>query len=80
LEYRKACPGTKRCTTKTDERLKEMSCGEIEGTTFDERISKWGSDWERHELGVEDDESIISRGITFISDDSNSLQEKNINY
>ncbi|WP_337589424.1 histidine phosphatase family protein [Paenibacillus contaminans] len=65
-------------TVKTDERLREMHCGEIEGTTLDERIIKWGSTWEKLELGIENDEAIIDRGMSFISDISNSLTGKKV--
>nr|WP_090577881.1 histidine phosphatase family protein [Paenibacillus sp. OV219] len=58
---------------KTDERLREMYCGEIEGTTLDERVSRWGDEWGKLELGIEDDETIMSRGMSFIEDISTSL-------
>ncbi|WP_136604909.1 histidine phosphatase family protein [Paenibacillus dokdonensis] len=45
-----------------DERLREMACGKMEGTTEDERIRMWGEDWSEMELGVETDESMILRG------------------
>lgn len=45
-----------------DERLREMACGKMEGTTEDERIRMWGEDWREMELGVEPDESMIMRG------------------
>ncbi|MEC0242219.1 histidine phosphatase family protein [Paenibacillus dokdonensis] len=45
-----------------DERLREMACGRMEGTTEDERIRMWGEDWSGMELGVETDESMILRG------------------
>ncbi|MDR0269556.1 histidine phosphatase family protein [Paenibacillus sp.] len=45
-----------------DERLREMGCGKMEGTTEDERIRMWGEDWDQFELGIETDESMILRG------------------
>ncbi|WP_227872401.1 histidine phosphatase family protein [Paenibacillus albus] len=63
---------------KTDERLREMNCGQIEGTTLDERISKWGEEWGRLELGIEAGESIASRGMSVISDIAASLTGKNV--
>ncbi|GIP27132.1 putative phosphatase PhoE [Paenibacillus sp. J23TS9] len=45
-----------------DERLREMACGKMEGTTEDERIRMWGEDWSEMELGIETDESMILRG------------------
>jgi probable phosphoglycerate mutase len=51
----------------TDERLREMNCGEIEGTTIEERIARWGSNWELMPLGIETEESIVKRGMSFIT-------------
>lgn len=52
-------------SVKTDNRLREMACGEIEGTTLEERLSKWGSHWKALSLGIESKESIVSRGLSF---------------
>jgi probable phosphoglycerate mutase len=59
----------------TDQRLREMYCGEIEGTTEEERVTRWGTDWKSISLGVEDDESIIARGVSFAT----YIREKYIN-
>lgn len=40
-----------------DERLREISFGETEGTTEAERIERWGEDWIQLELGRESNES-----------------------
>jgi probable phosphoglycerate mutase len=53
---------------QTDQRLREMYCGEIEGTTVEDRISRWGGDWESLSLGIEEEHSISGRGISFIDD------------
>lgn len=52
----------------TDQRLREMHKGETEGTTLEERITRWGEEWENLELGIEADSSISSRGTSFISE------------
>jgi 2,3-bisphosphoglycerate-dependent phosphoglycerate mutase len=39
-----------------DERLREVSFGETEGTTEAERIERWGEDWMKLELGRETNE------------------------
>ncbi|MWV43265.1 histidine phosphatase family protein [Paenibacillus sp. HJL G12] len=51
-----------------DERLREMACGKMEGTTEDERIRMWGEDWNEMDLGVETDESMIRRGMGAVQD------------
>ncbi|WP_116107248.1 histidine phosphatase family protein [Lewinella sp. IMCC34191] len=51
-----------------DQRLREMGCGQIEGTTLEERVSRWGDDWRTHSLGIETKESIVSRGLSFVTE------------
>jgi probable phosphoglycerate mutase len=43
-------------TVIPDERLREISFGETEGTTEEERLEKWGREWKTLELGREKDE------------------------
>jgi len=62
----------------TDPRLREMYCGDLEGTTLDERIQRWGEDWRNLSLGVEDDESIAERGMAFVEDIAEKHRGKNI--
>src|SRR4051794_22337782 len=46
-----ACIGhVKQLEVQTDPRLREMYCGEIEGTTQEERVAKWGEDWSTLDL------------------------------
>ncbi|WMT42783.1 histidine phosphatase family protein [Paenibacillus sp. D2_2] len=61
-----------------DQRLREMHKGEIEGTTLEERVARWGEEWESIELGLEADPSITGRGISFISEIVASNPDKNI--
>ena len=51
-----------------DNRLGEIGGGLIEGTTEDERISKWGLDWRNQDIGFEPEDVIISRGMSFIEE------------
>lgn len=51
-----------------DKRLGEIGGGLIEGTTEDERITKWGPGWRNLELGFELEDVIISRGMSFIEE------------
>lgn len=63
---------------QTDSRLREMYKGETEGTTLEERLSRWGDGWERLALGIEEDISIINRGTSFISEIADILRGKRI--
>lgn len=51
-----------------DERIREINCGEIEGTTEVERIHKWGSNWREMNLGMEKFEDVSSRGLEFLEE------------
>jgi probable phosphoglycerate mutase len=52
----------------TDVRLRERSFGLLEGTTVEERISRWGEQWAELDLGVESDEHLLARGLSFIEE------------
>lgn len=45
-----------------DTRLREMSGGEIEGTTEQQRLEKWGANWRKQDLGMESSDSVGKRG------------------
>ena len=49
-----------------DERLREMSCGQLEGTTEADRVARWGRDWRALDLGIESKSSITERGLAFV--------------
>ncbi|SFF91203.1 probable phosphoglycerate mutase [Halobacillus alkaliphilus] len=51
-----------------DIRLQEVDGGQIEGTTEEERIEKWGSGWRELDLGIEKKERIKERGISVINE------------
>lgn len=51
-----------------DDRLREISGGQIEGTTEAERVEKWGESWRELDLGFELHEDLITRGMAFIED------------
>ena len=50
-----------------DERIREINCGEIEGTTEEERINKWASNWRELNLGMEKFEVVSKRGYEFLT-------------
>jgi len=51
-----------------DERIREINCGNIEGTTEVERLHKWGSNWRELNLGMEKFEGVSSRGVEFLEE------------
>lgn len=51
-----------------DQRIREISCGQIEGTTEAERLKKWGADWRSLDLGMEAPEDVAARGMAFIEE------------
>lgn len=61
-----------------DPRLREVSGGQIEGTTEEERISKWGNDWRELDLGIESAESVKARALPFIEEITYKYPNKNI--
>lgn len=53
---------------REDKRLREVSGGQTEGTTEADRIAKWGPGWRQLELGMETEQSVITRGMGFLDD------------
>ncbi|MFC0186720.1 histidine phosphatase family protein [Fictibacillus aquaticus] len=61
-----------------DERLREIHCGKIEGTTEEQRVRKWGSEWRNLNLGMEDFEEVSNRGVDFLKDIVRTYKGKRI--
>ncbi|TKD66462.1 histidine phosphatase family protein [Pseudalkalibacillus hwajinpoensis] len=61
-----------------DIRIREIDCGEIEGTTEEDRLEKWGSNWRDKDLGMESFEEVGKRGIEFIKDIVHTYNGKRI--
>lgn len=59
-------------------RLRERSGGQIEGTTEEERLVKWGADWREFELGMETADSVIKRGSSFLDEVVRNHPDENI--
>ncbi|MCW3794595.1 histidine phosphatase family protein [Paenibacillus sp. LS1] len=51
-----------------DPRLREMGGGQVEGTTEEERIAKWGADWSTLDLGRELADAGTVRGSAVLED------------
>lgn len=62
----------------TDERLREIDCGEIEGTTEEDRINKWGSNWRKMNLGMEKFEDVSKRGHEFLEEMAIKYKDKKV--
>jgi probable phosphoglycerate mutase len=61
-----------------DQRLRELSFGQIEGTTKEERQSKWGANWREKNLGIEGREAAAERGTDCIKEIMGRFPDKKI--
>ncbi|MER2171042.1 MAG: histidine phosphatase family protein [Psychrobacillus psychrodurans] len=61
-----------------DKRIREINCGEIEGTTEEERLKKWGSNWRELDLGIEKFSDVSDRGYEFITELTNTYSDKRV--
>ncbi|MFC7364628.1 MULTISPECIES: histidine phosphatase family protein [Bhargavaea] len=54
----------------TDDRLVEVYGGQLEGTTEEERVERWGSEWRSllPSLGMEPDEDMVGRGVALLEE------------
>ncbi|WP_306433026.1 histidine phosphatase family protein [Paenibacillus sp. J31TS4] len=62
----------------TDERIREIDCGIIEGTTEEERVARWGADWREQDLGMEEFRMVARRGLTFLEEQIAAHADKRI--
>lgn len=61
-----------------DKRIREINCGQMEGTTEKERVMRWGKNWRDLDLGMEKFELVAKRGIEFIEDIANLHKGKRV--
>ncbi|MGM7683359.1 histidine phosphatase family protein [Cytobacillus sp. Hm23] len=61
-----------------DKRIREINCGEIEGTTEEERVERWGSKWFEMDLGMETFDDVAKRGAEFIEEIVQMYQHKRV--
>src|SRR5690625_3786475 len=54
--------------SQSEKRIREIDCGQIEGTTEKERENRWGRNWRKLDLGMEKNESVAERGIEFLEE------------
>lgn len=58
--------------------IREINCGDIEGTTEDERVEKWGENWRDHDLGMEERSDVAIRGNAFLEELAKDHQGKRV--
>lgn len=61
-----------------DPRLREMFGGEIEGTTEQQRLEKWGENWRQLEFGMERADSVGKRGVEALESIAKEFQGKRV--
>ena len=61
-----------------DSRIIERSFGKLEGITLEERVTRWGEDWELKDLGQESKEEVRARALAFMDDMARQFTDKNI--
>jgi probable phosphoglycerate mutase len=57
-----------KSVTGCDPRLREISNGNLDGTTIAERVERWGENWRELEHGKESAESGVSRSMEFLQE------------
>ncbi|TGB02254.1 histidine phosphatase family protein [Halobacillus salinus] len=61
-----------------DDRLREVGGGQIEGTTEQERIDKWGQEWRTLELGMEKKEDALHRVLSLLEEIEEKHEEERV--
>lgn len=61
-----------------DDRLREIGEGEIEGTTEEERIQKWGRSWRKFAFACEAEDKVIDRGLSFVEEINNKYPNQKV--
>lgn len=60
-----------------DSRLRERCFGEAEGLTKEERITRWGHEWDRVASGIETDAQMMERGLSALKELSHLYGDRN---
>ena len=61
-----------------DHRIREIDCGQIEGTTEGERLQRWGVNWREQDLGMEKAADVAKRGMDFLKELDDTYPDKRI--
>jgi probable phosphoglycerate mutase len=62
----------------SDPLLRERGFGELEGTTLEERITRWGPDWRQLERGRESVEAVLMRWDSFLEQKAGAWEGRRI--
>ena len=63
---------------RLESRLRERTHGRLEGTTLEERIARWGPNWNELDHGVESDEQMFARGYACLRELSEQYPGQNV--
>ncbi|MBM7564507.1 histidine phosphatase family protein [Paenibacillus sacheonensis] len=61
-----------------DTRLRERFYGEVEGTTEQERLARWGPEWKKRDNGQENDVQVRTRALSFVEEAAASFPKRNL--
>ncbi|TDF99826.1 histidine phosphatase family protein [Paenibacillus piri] len=61
-----------------DVRLRERHFGQLEGTTLEDRVARWGESWRELDLGMENDEALMARWFSFLTEHEPKLNGKRV--
>lgn len=61
-----------------DARLRERHFGQLEGTTLEERIQRWGEGWRGMDLGMESDDELLARWFSFLQNLESEHRSKKV--
>ncbi|MDQ0058173.1 histidine phosphatase family protein [Paenibacillus harenae] len=61
-----------------DGRLRERCFGEAEGLTKEERVTRWGDDWDTAAIGIETDAQMMERGLSALKELSIQYGNRNV--
>ncbi|MGG4345877.1 histidine phosphatase family protein [Paenibacillus lautus] len=61
-----------------DQRICEIDCGLIEGTTEEERVATWGHSWRDMDLAMERYEDVAERGTRFLEEVMQAYENRNV--
>ncbi|WP_219836551.1 histidine phosphatase family protein [Paenibacillus sp. R14(2021)] len=61
-----------------DERLRERFYGKVEGTTEQERLQRWGTEWKQQALDQETDDALRSRALSFVEEAAAAVPAKQL--
>ncbi|MFE9274303.1 histidine phosphatase family protein [Paenibacillus glucanolyticus] len=61
-----------------EQRICEIDCGQLEGTTEEQRLDAWGANWRELDLGMERYEDVAERGSRFLEEIWSDYEGRNV--